>query len=319
MSKAGQRALVENLARFVGPEIQINAIAPGPVEGQRLKGKDGKAGLFDRRAKLILENKRLNQVHDAVLRSLAAGATLGDVLQALGSNDIGLLQGEAVPEPLRQLSTRLKSEIHGSDEAEYSSLHFLMTKVMARRLIARLGNGCIILAQMERDLAEQWADSLPEVTEPFIDPRRIDIEAEKIRSGVIGMLHLNRMPTETDVALATVFFMADRAISGETFEPSGGLQQERTITERELFGRAKPERVRRMEGETIWLIGEHMTEPLAAVARLFLAEGHVGNVVALTRSAEAGEQLRLTLGRALGHDRVSYLTMGDVLGDPPRW
>lgn len=313
VSKAGQRALVENLARFVGPEIQINAIAPGPVEGQRLKGKDGKAGLFDRRAKLILENKRLNQVHDAVLRSLAAGATLGDILQALGSNDIGLLQAEGGPEPLRQLSARLKSDIPGSDEAGYSSLHFLMTKVMARRLVARLCNGCIILARMERDLAEQWAESLPDVSEPFIDPRRIDIEAEKIRSGVIGMLHLNRMPTETDVALATVFFMADRAISGETFEPSGGLQQERTITERELFGRAKPERVRRMEGETVWLIGEHMTEPLAAVARLFLAEGHVGNVVALTRSAEAAEQLRAALGRALGHDRVSYLTMGDDL------
>ncbi len=313
VSKAGQRALVENLARFVGPEIQINAIAPGPVEGQRLKGKDGKAGLFDRRAKLILENKRLNQVHDAVLRSLAAGASLGDVLQALGSNDIGLLQGEGIPEPLRQLSARLKADVHGSDEAGYSSLHFLMTKLMARRLVARLCNGCIILAQMERDLAEQWAESLPEATEPFIDPRRIDIEAEKIRSGVIGMLHLNRMPTETDVALATVFFMADRAISGETFEPSGGLQQERTITERELFGRAKPERVRRMEGETVWLIGEHMTEPLAAVARLFLAEGHVGNVVALTSSSAAGDELRAALGRALGHDRVSYLTVGDDL------
>lgn len=313
VSKAGQRALVENLARFVGPEIQINAIAPGPVEGQRLKGKDGKAGLFDRRAKLILENKRLNQVHDAVLRSLAGGATLGDVLQALGSNDIGLLHGEGVPEPLRQLSARLKADVHGRDEAEYSSLHFLMTTAMARRLVARLCNGCIILARMERDLAEQWAASLPEAAPPFIDPRRIDVEAEKIRSGVIGMLHLNRMPTETDVALATVFFMADRAISGETFEPSGGLQQERTITERELFGRAKPERVRRMEGETIWLIGEHMTEPLAAVARLFLAEGHVGNVVVLTSSPAAAEELRTALGRALGHDRVSYLTVGDDL------
>ena len=30
-SKAGQRALAENLARFLGPEIQINALSPGPV------------------------------------------------------------------------------------------------------------------------------------------------------------------------------------------------------------------------------------------------------------------------------------------------
>lgn len=313
VSKAGQRALVENLARFVGPEIQINAIAPGPVEGQRLKGKDGKAGLFDRRAKLILENKRLNQLHGAVLNAISGGATLGDVLAALRTNDIGLLQSPDSPEALRQLSTKLKSEQHGSEEPTYSSLHFLMTRAMATRLVARLRNGCLMPEQAVRDFAEQWILGLPEPPEPFIDPARIEIESEKIRSGVIGMLHLNRMPTETDVALATVFFMADRAISGETFEPSGGLQQERTITERELFGRAKPERVRRMEGETIWLIGEHMTEPLAAVARLFLAEGHVGSIVTLTRTAEAGEAVRAALGRALGHDRMSYLTVGDDL------
>lgn len=313
VSKAGQRALVENLARFVGPEIQINAIAPGPVEGQRLKGKDGKAGLFDRRAKLILENKRLNQLHDAVLKALAEGATVEAVLEVLRPNDIGLLQAAEVPEALRQLSAKLKAELHGAEEPTYSSLHFLMTRSMAMRLVARLRNGCLLPRPSLQDLAERWVTELPSPPEPFIDPARIETEAEKIRAGVIGMLHLHRMPTETDVALATVFFMADRAISGETFEPSGGLQQERTITERELFGRAKPERVRRMEGENIWLIGEHMSEPLAAVARLFLAEGHVGSIVMLTRTAEAGEAIRKLLGRALGHDRVSYLAVGDEL------
>lgn len=313
VSKAGQRALVENLARFVGPEIQINAIAPGPVEGQRLKGKDGKAGLFDRRAKLILENKRLNQLHGAVLKALESGVALGDLLMALAPNDLGLLKSEGVPEPLRQFAERIKAEAHGTDEATHSSLHFAMTRSMAEKLVARLANGCIILDRKMQARAEKWVSELPEPPEPFIDPHRIAEEAEKIRSGVIGMLHLNRMPTETDVALATVFFMADRAISGETFEPSGGLQQERTITERELFGRAKPERVRRMEGSTIWLIGEHMTEPLVAAAKLFLAEGHVGSVVTLTRTAEAGEAIRRALGRALGHDRMVYMTVGDAL------
>ena len=311
VSKAGQRALVENLARFVGPEIQINAIAPGPVEGQRLKGKDGKAGLFDRRAKLILENKRLNQVHDAVLRTLAAGGSLDDALEALRANDVGLLQAEGVPAALREAGARIRGAVHHLEEATHSSLHYVLTRPMATRLVARLRNGCLLLDPAAQARAEAWLMALPEPPEPFVDPARIDEEAGRIRDGVLGMLHLHRMPTEIDVALATVFFMADRAISGETFEPSGGLQQERTITERELFGRAKPERVRRMEGETVWLIGEHMTEPLAAVARLFLAEGHVGSIVALTRTAESGERLRATLGRALGHDRVSYLTVGD--------
>jgi malonyl-CoA reductase/3-hydroxypropionate dehydrogenase (NADP+) len=311
VSKAGQRALVENLARFVGPEIQINAIAPGPVEGQRLKGKDGKAGLFDRRAKLILENKRLNQVHDAVLRTLAAGGSLDDALEALRANDVGLLQAEGVPGALREAGARIRGAVHHLEEATHSSLHYVLTRPMATRLVARLRNGCLLLDPAAQARAEAWLMALPEPPEPFVDPARIDEEAGRIRDGVLGMLHLHRMPTEIDVALATVFFMADRAISGETFEPSGGLQQERTITERELFGRAKPERVRRMEGETVWLIGEHMTEPLAAVARLFLAEGHVGSIVTLTRTTEAGERIRALLGRALGHDRVSYRTVGD--------
>jgi len=313
VSKAGQRALVENLARFVGPEIQINAIAPGPVEGQRLKGKDGKAGLFDRRAKLILENKRLNQVHAAVLEALAGGATVADLLEAMRPNDIGLLQATTVPDALRRLGNTLKGELHNSEDPNYSSLHFLLTATLAERLLARLRSGCLMADAAMQELAGRWLAELPSPPEPFIDPARCEAEAEKIRAGVIGMLHLHRMPTEIDVALATVFFMADRAISGETFEPSGGLQQERTITERELFGRAKPERVRRMEGETIWLIGEHMVEPLVAVARLFLAEGHVGSIVMLTRSAAAGEAVKAALGRALGHDRVSYRAVGDDL------
>lgn len=314
VSKAGQRALVENLARFVGPEIQINAIAPGPVEGQRLKGKDGKAGLFDRRSKLILENKRLNLLHGAVLKSIEAGATALHVLEALATNDVGLLaHSESAPEPLRKFAGKIATESGGKSDATYSSLRFVMTRALALRLVARLRNGCVLLDDAEFEWATKWAEALPEPPQPFIDPETIAAEAEKIRTGVLGMLHLHRMPTETDVALATVFFMADRAISGETFEPSGGLAQERTITERELFGRAKPERVRRMEGETVWLIGEHQSEPLAAAAKLFLAEGHVGAVMVLTKTEQAGEEMRRAIGRALGHDRVTYLAVGDDL------
>ncbi len=38
VSKAGQRVLAEILSRHLGPEIQINALAPGPVDGARLRG-----------------------------------------------------------------------------------------------------------------------------------------------------------------------------------------------------------------------------------------------------------------------------------------
>jgi malonyl-CoA reductase/3-hydroxypropionate dehydrogenase (NADP+) len=130
---------------------------------------------------------------------------------------------------------------------------------------------------------------------------------------VLGMLHLHRMPTETDVALATVFFMADRAISGETFEPSGGLHQERTITERELFGRARPERVARMEGVTVWLLGEHLHDHIATAARVFLDEALVGRLVVLTRSADAEARIRAAIGDRTDAERVTYRVVGDDL------
>ena len=49
VSKAGQRVLAEILSRHLGPEIQINALAPGPVDGARLRGLGGAPGLFERR------------------------------------------------------------------------------------------------------------------------------------------------------------------------------------------------------------------------------------------------------------------------------
>jgi malonyl-CoA reductase/3-hydroxypropionate dehydrogenase (NADP+) len=56
-----------------------------------------------------------------------------------------------------------------------------------------------------------------------------------------------------------------------------------------------------------------MAEPMAEAARLFLAEGHVGQVLMMTRTQRRGEAIRSSLGRALGHDRVTYLTVGDDL------
>ncbi len=42
VSKSGQRAMIESMARYLGPEVQFNAIAPGSVDGDRLAGTGGK-------------------------------------------------------------------------------------------------------------------------------------------------------------------------------------------------------------------------------------------------------------------------------------
>ena len=108
-----------------------------------------------------------------------------------------------------------------------------------------------------------WLLRVPPDDVPFLpaDAHRQRGE-EGQRAACSSQLHLGKMPTEDDVAQATVFFLADRAVSGETFMPSGGLNVERSTTERELFGSPKQERLDQMRGRTVWLIGEHLTDYL---------------------------------------------------------
>ncbi len=313
VSKAGQRALTENLAQFVGPEIQINAIAPGPVDGDRLRGTGGKAGLFMRRGRLILENRRLNAVHEAVIQSVRAGiCTAAQALDRLASNELYQLINDDVPSPIRALADAVTREFVQSED-DPSCGRFVMDARIAARLVARLRNAGLFLHEPDGGARfdDAWLQALPVPPDPFLSSESIEREAEKIGKGVLGMLHLRNMPTETEVALATVFFMADRAVSGETFQPSGGLHQERTITERELFGRAKPERIVQMHGETVWLIGEHLTGHLAQVARRYLHDCEVKRLVLLTRTAEAGVAIVSSLAGVDHLERVSHIVMGD--------
>ncbi len=313
VSKAGQRALTENLARFVGPEIQINAIAPGPVAGDRLRGTGGKPGLFERRGRLILENKRLNQLHAAVVRALRAGVSLPDVLAMLAGNVSHRLTLEDAPAALREFAVKAQAEAaHASDEPTCG--RYLMDPRIGAKLLSRLRLAGLRLddGSTTADDAE-WVAALPVPEQPFLSGVEISSEAQKISKGVLGMLHLRNMPTETEVALATVYFMADRAVSGETFQPSGGLHQERTITERELFGRAKPERIVKMQGQTVWILGEHLHDHILRAIELYLDPCHVGRIVLLTRTAEAGQAIMRRLEGRPDADVVRLQVVGDDL------
>ena len=294
VSKAGQRALVESLARFLGPEVQINAIAPGPVEGERLKGVGTRPGLFERRGRLILENKRLNAVHSAVVKSQRRGQRVGAMLERLAANDVALLAMDSeAPHELRELGAACHKE--RSDACTWGS--YLVSGAIGRRLLARLRLGGLLLDEPEwqQRADDDWLKRLPPDDKPYLPPRNIQDEAAKVRNGVLSLLHLGKMPTETEVALATVYFLADRAVSGETFMPSGGLSLERSITERELFGSAKRERLEMMRGRTVWLIGEHLVEYMAEAARQLVTECQVGRVVVLTQTEAGAAAVRAAL------------------------
>jgi len=291
VSKSGQRAMVESMSRYLGPEVQFNAIAPGPVDGDRLAGTGGKPGLFERRGKLILENKRLNAIHAAAVKSLRRGMRVEALLNRLARNDtVRMSHDTDNPRELRDLALACAREGDGVCTWD----QYLMTPAIAARLVSRLRGAGYFLdapAWVDRPDTEEansnWLLKTPPVDKPFLPADRIAAEAKKVGSGVLSQLYLGKMPTETDVAQATVFFLADRAVSGETFMPSGGLSVERSTTERELFGSPNQERLDQMRGRTVWIIGEHLVDCLAETARQFITQCHVARVVLLTRS-EAG-------------------------------
>jgi malonyl-CoA reductase / 3-hydroxypropionate dehydrogenase (NADP+) len=313
VSKAGQRAMVESLARHLGPEIQINAIAPGPVDGDRLRGVGGKPGLFMRRGRLILENRRLNAVHAAVVKAVRRGMTVDAVLDHLAANDaVRMASDPDVPHELRELAVVCKKDaVAGSTWGEC-----MMTPQIASQLIGRLRLGGLFLHTGAWTPPEGggWLRRTPDEELPFLPASLIQREAEKVGRGVTSLLHLKRMPTESEVALATVFFLADRAVSGETFMPSGGLNLERSITERELFGSAKRERLDQLRGKTVWLIGEHLVPHLAEAARQLIEVCHVGRVVLLTRTEAGAANIASKLSEAARAAIVTVACGDDIEG-----
>ncbi len=295
VSKAGQRAMVESLAGFLGPEIQINAVAPGPVDGDRLQGVGGRPGLFERRGRLILLNKRLNAVHSAAVKAARRGSLITNFLARIAVNDTEVLANDPKsPVELRELAAKCKAE--GSPDCTWGD--YLLTEDMAARLVDRLKLGGAFLAQGSGRIpaSDKWLERTPPDDIPFVPRREILKTAKSVGDGVLSLLHLGRMPTETEVALATVFFLADRAASGETFMPSGGLSLERSVTERELFGSIKQERLDAMAGKTVWLIGEHLVEHLAEAARAFIERGSVARVVVITRTKRAAASIAKAIG-----------------------
>jgi len=303
VSKAGQRALAEILSRHLGPQIQINAMAPGPVDGARLRGLGGAPGLFDRRARLILENKRLNQVHRAMLAILAE-ADSEDLLQRLAVNRIDeLSRWDTAPQALKRLLAQV-----GVGRPEAGATRYLLSTALAAKLMERLVFGCAL----NRDQADAFLEQLVEPDqEPFFAPDDIDRTATGIREGIISRLHLHRMPTDEQVALSTVFSLADDSVSGETFHPSGGLKFDRSVSEGEMMLRPGAEDLARLAGSHVVMIGEALADELVRVAEGFFAQG-IASLNVLTASEDAAQSLRARISAPDGV-KVTVHAVGDDL------
>lgn len=282
VSKAGQRVLAEILSRHLGPEIQINALAPGPVDGARLRGLGGAPGLFERRGRLVLENKRLNQVHAAIIAAVQGGFDVKELL-GLAVNELSKLpSANRMPKPLAKLFAQV-ADSRGTGSAS----RFLLNKALAEKLMNRLLLGAVFTEEM----AEQFLGKFAEAPAPFFDQQSIERSADQIESGILNRLHLHKMPTDEQVGLSTVFHLADDIVSGETWHPSGGLKFDRSVTEGELLLPPGKEDLARLKGKRVVLIGDCMREELAAMAAGFVAQ-KVASLRLLTHSEEAAEELR---------------------------
>jgi malonyl-CoA reductase/3-hydroxypropionate dehydrogenase (NADP+) len=313
VSKAGQRAMVEAFSPYLGPEVQCNAIAPGPVDGDRLAGTGGKPGLFQRRARLILENRRLNATYAAVIAAIRDGTEADKVLNRLSLNRISTLSHDAqAPDTLRRLALDCAREGDGTCTWD----QYMLTPALAARLLSRLRlGGYLLTSQRYRDVPNDpeadgaWLLQTPPSEAPFLPAALVDRDAEKIGKSVLSQLHLGTMPTESEVAQATVFFLADRAVSGETFMPSGGLRVERSTTEREMFGSPKQDRLEKMRGKTVWFVGEHLADYIAATAERLVTDCGVANIVVITRDKKGGKAI-LDLVKECPTDAVHILPGG---------
>ncbi len=285
VSKAGQRALAEILSRHLGPEIQINAMAPGPVDGARLRGLGGAPGLFDRRGRLIMENVRLNRVHAAILAALGEGVGPHFVVRLAANALEALEQWPEAPEPLRRLFAQVKEGYPSANASGY-----LLSESMASKLMNRLVSG----GQVEQGVADRFLEAFVPAPEPFFDEADVKRAAEKIETGILARLHLHKMPTDEAIGLSTTFSLADESVSGETFHPSGGLKFDRSVTEGEMLLRPGAEDLVALEGKHIVVLGDAMREEVIAIAEGF-GRFKVASMTLLTRTEESAQAIRQRL------------------------
>ena len=299
VSKAGQRVLAEILSRHLGPEIQINALAPGPVDGARLRGLGDAPGLFDRRGRLVLENKRLNQVHAAIIAAAAEGYPIEEI-RKLSANAVEVLPSRNLPRGLSRLFAQVKDS-GGMGSSNKCLLHM----GMAVKLVERLVNAGIFTEEDK----DEFLGSFVDAPSPFFDKEACLQSASQIESGILNRLHLHKMPTDEQVGLSTVFHLADEIVSGETFHPSGGLKFDRSVTEGELLLSPSEKDLARLNGKRVVMLGDCMRNEITEIAKGFTGNG-IEQLWVLTRSEETTTALYHALD-AENADNIDVRCIGD--------
>lgn len=226
VSKAGQIAMAEWFSSLVGPEVKINAAAPGPVDGARLNGRKGFPGLYFRRSRLVLESKYINALFSGIKRSLNRGQRLNDILQKLSENKydsfIGSLDKNLFPELISIHEQRAKKGFTSNSQALINN--HIATLLENRLLISQLVDACPHI---------QAADPL----EFQVD--ELELGATEYRNKILQHFALRTMPSDRDLAFEVVWALASETMSGEVIYPTSGFRYEGLMLSPSFAGTGK--------------------------------------------------------------------------------
>ena len=258
VAKGGQRALSESFALILGPEVKINTVSPGPVEGDRVRGSGSRPGLYHRRALLNAENRRIDGLYNICISLWKKGKAISPFLDQLAVNKFDEFK------ELQDLQGKTSSE-------ECSSNTRVMTAAIAEKLLRRLKNG--------RFIDQNYV--FPEFSvppEPFWSFEEINANATKIRENIMKSLALKRMPTEYDVAREVVFNLSGQSMTGETLYPSCGIKLENTRIAGDALSRWDARLFEGISADTVLLSGSAMFAEMAAIASAYLQSDKVSKV-----------------------------------------
>ncbi len=289
VTKAGQRGMATAFSSLLGPDILINTLAPGPVEGARLRGghKAGiHAGLYQRRAKVNFENKRLNQIYNALIKISREGADVEALLDSMALNDIQRLAGgENVPAGIKKLMEEVSKSVF--NEKSDSATH-LLTRALATKLLDRLRKARKVSADYSDD---RFFASFSEPQGHFISDAEIRRDKGLILQKTYEALVLKHMPSEYDIGREVVLNLADGCMTGETLYPTCGYTLDHVSAKGDFIGIFDPALYPSMLIKRVMIVGDSMYEEMAKIALAYQKGKSVEDIVVVVGSTKGKERV----------------------------
>lgn len=282
VTKAGQRALAEAFGGILGPDVLINAVAPGPVEGDRLRGGTNRSSLYYRRAKANLENMRTNIIYNALVEIWRETKEIGFALKILALNDIALINKRPdLPLPIQKALSKIS-------KAEGGSSTHLLTKTLAERILTRLRWAHCLPRGYSQEL---FFHNFVEAPEPFFSEDEINQAASSILKKIMTTLSLGHMPTEYDIGREVALNITNRCITGETIYPSCGMTLEKFSKSSDWVGYFPSALYDHLQVKTVAIVGDAMYAEMALIAAAYSKGKSIQTISIIVGSSEGAHSV----------------------------